>query len=199
MAGTYQCSQQRGGASTLGAGAQQSKQQQQDVLNKVFLTPELPGSFSGLSTLLNETNKLLLKSGSQQKVSQKTVEHFLKGQDAYTLHKELHNKRHFVRNPIKLGAVYDYAQADLMSFVDLETFNKNVKYILTVIDTRSRFIWFKFQKTKGSQETLDQFKLILKEIKPNKFNVLSTDQGKEFSQFATYLKQNGIRYFTQFG
>jgi chromodomain-containing protein len=170
------------------------EQQEEALFNKVYLTPENPGSFSGISALLNETNKLLLHSKSP-KVSRKTVVHYLKSKDAYTLHKEA--RRQFVRNPIKIGPVYDYAQADLMSFIDLAKYNKGTKYVLTVIDTRSRFLWFKFQKSKTAQETAQKFQQILRDIKPHKFALVSTDQGKEFALFPSLLKTLGIRYFTQ--
>jgi hypothetical protein len=167
------------------------------VLEEIYFDPKKPGSFSSAQTLLNETNKLLLANG-KPKVPYKTVVRFLRGNETHTLHKEVQNQN-YVTNPVKILSVYNAAEADLLSFVDLAEYNEGVKYVLTVMDLRSRYLWFKFQKGKTMEETTENFEKILKEISPNKFQVVRTDRGGEFGEtFSKMLKAKKIKYFQQY-
>ena len=55
--------------------------------------------------------------------------------------------------------------------------NNGIKYLLTVIDVFSKFVWIVPLKRKAGQEVADAFSRILKERKPCKVWV---DKGKEF-------------------
>ena len=56
-------------------------------------------------------------------------------------------------------------------------YNNEIKYLLTVIDVFSKFVWIVPLKRKTGQEVADAFSRLLKERKPCKVWV---DRGKEF-------------------
>ena len=69
--------------------------------------------------------------------------------------------------------------ADLAEMESLPSKNKNVKYLLCVIDVFSKYAWVKLLKDKKGKTVLDAFIKIVNESnhKPNK---LWVDQGREF-------------------
>ena len=64
--------------------------------------------------------------------------------------------------------------------LDLQAFSKDndgIKYLLTVIDIFSKFVWVIPLKRKTVQEVASTFSRILKERKPSKIRV---NEGREF-------------------
>jgi len=173
-------------------------EEHRQVLKDIYFTPEKPGSFSGIHSLLREANKLLLSMG-KPRVPYRSVVHFLKSEPTYTLHKEVKNQK-FVTNPVKIGAVFHSCECDLLEYADLVEFSsERYKYVLTVIDVRSRYVWYKFQRTKTSSETAKAFASVLVDIEPNKWEVCRTDAGNEFMgrEFQQLCKDRGIKHFRQ--
>ena len=52
---------------------------------------------------------------------------------------------------------------DLVFLTGLEKYNDNVKYLLTVIDTFTRFAWIRMLKDKMADTVLNAFKSIINE------------------------------------
>lgn len=103
------------------------------------------------------------------------------------LHKPI--SKNFRRRRTIIKGLDDLWQADLGQLDLYAKFNKNYKYILTVIDCFSKFLWMKPLKTKSGEEVATAFESILQNRKPHN---LQTDQGKEF--FNTNFKELMVKY-----
>ena len=76
-----------------------------------------------------------------------------------------------------MNSIDEIWAADL---IDMQTFsedNNGIKYMLTVIDIFSKFVWIVALKRKTGQEVANAFSRILKERRPSKMCV---DKGREF-------------------
>ena len=118
---------------------------------------------------------------------------WLQTQDTYTLHRSARKK--FPRNKIQVAGIDDQWEADLIDVQKLAKENKNFKYLLTVIDSLSKYAWVVPLKDKTGESVLKAFKQILKSRQPNK---LRTDKGKEFLNWKVqhFLKLKRILFFT---
>ena len=96
---------------------------------------------------------------------------------AEELHKPLIKK--FKRTKVCARFKDNIWAADLAEMESLSSKNKNVKYLLCVIDIFTKFAWVKPLKDKKGKTVLNAFIKIVNESnrKPNK---LSVDQGREF-------------------
>lgn len=114
---------------------------------------------------------------------------------------ELHRsaRKNFKRRHYQMRGINDTFQADLIEMIPYATQNKNYKYILTVIDTFSKFAWAMPLKTKTGKEVTTAMKHIFKSSLRIPKN-LHTDQGKEFYNqlFNTLMKQNGINHYSTY-
>lgn len=106
---------------------------------------------------------------------------------------ELHRpaRINFPRRRTIIKGLDDLWQMDLGQLDRYAKVNKNFKYILTVIDCFSKFIWAKPLKTKTGEEVTHVFESILKESGRRPKN-LQTDQGREF--FNTHFKKLMQKY-----
>lgn len=106
---------------------------------------------------------------------------------------ELHRpaRINFPRRRTIIKGLDDLWQMDLGQLDRYAKVNKNFKYILTVIDCFSKFIWAKPLKTKTGEEVTHAFESILKESGRRPKN-LQTDQGREF--FNTHFKKLMQKY-----
>ena len=76
--------------------------------------------------------------------------------------------RKFQRRRVNVNGVDEIWAADLM---DMQAFSKDnigIKYLLTVIDIFSKFVWIVPLKRKTGQEVAHAFSKILRERKPYK-------------------------------
>ena len=114
-------------------------------------------------------------------------------QDVYTLHKPL--KHRFPTRRVLVSRIDDQWQADLVDMQKLKSINKNIKYILTVIDIFSKYAWAIPIKNKTGDEITNAFKEIFKDRIPGK---LHTDKGLEFlnSKTQSLLKNKKIHWFS---
>ena len=96
-----------------------------------------------------------------------------------TLAEELHKPvtRKFTKRRVYVNGIDKIWAADLVDMKSLEKFNEGVKYLLTVIDTFSKYGWIKPLKNKTGVEVANALRQIFKERKPEK---LWVDKGKEF-------------------
>ena len=112
-----------------------------------------------------------------KKITLKKVKEFLQKQDTYTLHKPV--RRKFKRRKIMSKGVDYLWQADLIDLQPISKENKGNRFLLTIIDTLSRFGFAVPVKDKTGQTMVQAFKKIFSSSKrvPTK---LFTDSGPEF-------------------
>ena len=148
----------------------------------VYYDPSNPGSFGGVDRLWKEVG------GSKE-----DVEDWLKTQDTYTLHRPARKK--IKRNRIQVAGLDDQWEADLVDVHGLAPYNNNFKFLLTVIDTLSKYAFAVPIKNKTGESIVKAFTQIFKARQPRK---LRTDSGKEFLNrpFQQFLKAKKIIFFT---
>jgi len=153
------------------------------LLKEIYFNPKHIGSFGGPHRLSAATG-----------VSLKDAVTFLQHYETYTTNKSVKHK--FFRRKMTSHEV-DYCwQADLIDISKYSRLNKGTKYLLTVIDTLSRFAFVKPLRKKDGKSVTESFKeLILNSNRKPKF--IQTDEGKEFfnKQFYNLLKEQDIKLF----
>ena len=149
---------------------------------KVFYDPKHPAGYGSAKDLAKAVGG-----------TQKEAKIWLQSQNTYTLHKPI--RKRFPRNKIVVAGIDDQWEADLIDVQSIHSENKPYKYILTVIDSLSKYAWALPLKDKTADSMVSAFKTIFKERIPRK---LRTDRGKEFlcSKLQDLLKEKGIIYFT---
>ena len=141
-----------------------------------------PYSFGGLNTVQRYFPK----------ASKSLIRDALAGLDTYTIHRETKNPK--VYNPIYVRNPRELFQADLIELKGgLPEKNNNVKFLLVVIDTFTRFAWIEPLTSKDARPVLNAYKKIHARSQPLE-KALLTDQGGEFQNrlFWGYLKGKNI-------
>ncbi len=157
------------------------------LLNSVYNNPSSTAYLAGVGAVYRVAKE------KNSKVTLLDVKNFLRGQNAYTLHKPV--RKRFPRNKVDSVALdYDW-QIDLVDLRSLKKYNNGYTMLLTCIDVFSRYGWAVPLKNKQPITVLAAFKEILGGgRKP--WRVMS-DSGTEFkSVFKQFLKDNDIHYFT---
>ena len=149
---------------------------------EVYYDPSNPGSFGGVDRLWKEVG------GSKE-----GVEDWLKTQDTYTLHRPARKK--IERNQIQVAGLDDQWEADLVDVHGIAKYNNNYTFLLTCIDSLSKFVFVIPLKDKTGDSIVKAFTKIFKTRQPRK---LRTDSGKEFlnKKFQQFLKARNIIFFT---
>ena len=155
-------------------------------MKETYKDPKVAASFGGVNALYRV---------SKGKVSRKNIQNWLKGIDAYTLHKPI--KKKFPTNRVIVRSIDQQWQADLADLSCLQKYNQGFRYVLTCIDILSKYAWAIPLKSKKSEDIVNAFKTIFSTRKPK---ILQTDRGTEFKnfKFQKFLKQEGVRFFTTF-
>jgi hypothetical protein len=108
--------------------------------------------------------RLLHASRQQSKVKQRKkpaeINDWLLHQVAYTLHRPL--RRRLPRNPDSVTHILDFWECDLLDVQSLSKFNDVYKYVLTVIDTFSKFLHIVSLKSKTCSVVTSAFESVLK-------------------------------------
>jgi transposase InsO family protein len=168
------------------------KASKRKLLSKIYTDPSDPGSFGGVDRLWKS-----VKRQKKKKVSVKyaDVTKFLKGQETYTLHKQI--RRKFTRNPTIVKGIDAQWQADLADVSQLSAKNDGHNFLLTVVDCFSKFAWVVPVKQKSSVEMLASFQKLFANSNPRIPKRLQTDKGKEFlnASVQQYLKKMGVEHF----
>lgn len=148
------------------------------------------GAFRGIEPLYQEC-----KRRGVEAVTRKKVENFLAKVNAYNLYRPV--RQRFNRIPIYAHYVDQQWQADLAEMQSLAPANDGNRYILTVVDTLSKFAFAQPVKTKSASDVADAFKRVLSDAAPRRPTRLHTDKGKEFfnSVFKELMKNNEIQHF----
>lgn len=114
---------------------------------------------------------------------------------------ELHKpaRRKFKRRPIQMQGIDVHWQADLADVSSIAKFNKKHRFILTVIDTFSKFAFARGLKSKKGEDVTDAMKSIFIESK-RVCDRLETDRGKEFynKHFQNLLCEYKIKHYSTF-
>lgn len=117
-----------------------------------------------------------------------------------TIVNELHSKarKNFVRRRVVMKGIDDLWQADLVEMGNYSTVNKGYKYLMTVIDTFSKYAWAEPTKTKNADDVSKAFQkiLLLGRIPKN----LQTDDGKEFfnKEFKKLMDKYSINHYSTY-
>ena len=161
-----------------------------EVLCKIYHDPKDPGSLSGVERLLRRARQLHVLC-----VTRKTVQEYLRSEQAYTLHKPA--RRQFIRNHTYVAGIDAQWQADLADMQGIARQNHGMRYILTVIDVFSKFAMAIPVNSKDAKAITAAFKQALTVANPRHPRHLQTDKGKEFfnSDFQTLMKRHGIHHF----
>lgn len=114
---------------------------------------------------------------------------------------ELHKpaRRNYPRRRVIMLGINDLLQADLVEMKPYAKINKNYKYLLTIINTFSKFAWAIPIKDKSANATTLAMESVLRTLKYSPKN-LQTDDGKEFfnSQFRKLIDKYGINHYSTY-
>lgn len=113
---------------------------------------------------------------------------------------EIHSpaRKNFPRRRVIMKGIDDLWQADLVEMGNYSKINKGYRYILTVIDTFSKYAWAEGVKTKNALDVSKAFTNILEMGRiPNN---LQTDDGKEFfnKEFDKLMKKYSINHYSTY-
>lgn len=154
-----------------------------DEIRKNYTSLNSPIAFSGISNIRRY----------YPQASAQLIREALAGNETYTLYREPKRPKHY--NPVYVRKPREIIQADLIDLQKLANNNKGIKYLLTVIDSYTRFAWVRALKDKKSDTVLNAFKDIVEHNMNNEIGeVFLADQGSEFinSKFRTYLRNNNV-------
>jgi len=156
-------------------------------LSKIYYDPANGASFSSVQKLY-EAVKLKFPEASKT-----DVKNWLSGELAYTLH--FPARKLFSRNRILVNHINEQWEADLVDLKEFSKFNNNYKYILTVIDSFSKFAYAVAIKSKTGNSIVSAFEKIFKK---NICFKLRTDRGTEFlnKNVQSIFKKYNIIHFT---
>jgi Integrase core domain/Chromo (CHRromatin Organisation MOdifier) domain len=156
------------------------------VLTKIFYDIENPAGFASVRKLWEATGKAYTLT---------KIKNWLAAQNTYTLHKQ--KRLNFKRSVFFVSNIDDIWQADLNDMRSVKNDNDGFCYLLTVIDTFSKYVWVEPLKRKTGLEVTAAFEKIFRESgrKPLKLNC---DQGKEFlnKSFINFLNKHDVEIYT---
>lgn len=149
-----------------------------------YTTPGHPIAFGGIQTIYKYYDG---------KLTIKDIQNVLKTFENYTLHKETHESS---RNPSFSHFKGYQWQMDLVDIQALSKYNDGNRYILTVIDTFTRYAFCRLVTFKTSPLVLKAFKSILREAN-RKPLVIVLDGGAEFRNkvFHAFCKSLNIELY----
>ncbi len=140
-------------------------------LSQLYYNLESPASFAGIDSIYRA-----VKNDGKYQISRNKIRQWLQTQHTYTLHKPVRYR--FKRNRVIVGRIDDEWEADLVIMGSLSTHNNGHKYVLTVIDVLSKYVWVEPLKSKTGECLVQAFgKIIKKGRKPRMFH---TNKGTEF-------------------
>lgn len=116
--------------------------------------------------------------------------------------KEIHRyaSRTFPRRRFIQRGLDDTWQIDLIDMQKYSRDNNGYKYILTCIDTFSKYAWLKPLKTKNADDVMKAMNNILSDSRGRKPKNIQSDDGKEFFnvKFKSLMTRNNINHYSTF-
>jgi len=154
-------------------------------LKRSYIYPMHPVAFSGINTLYKYY---------QPHLTLEDIQNALSEIESYTLHKEFHKQP---RNPSYSHYPRYQFQIDLIDVQSLAPFNNGIRFLLTCIDTYTRFAFVRPLLSKHAKPVLDAFKSILHEAKTYP-KMLVFDRGTEFynDDFRRFCEENNIKIYS---
>lgn len=151
-------------------------------IRRNYLSGTHPISFSGRSNVKRY----------YPQASQSLINDALAGLDTYTIFRE--EKKPRVYNPIYVREPRELIQSDLIDLHTIANKNRNVKYLLVVIDSFTRFAWVRPLLSKNTDAVLSAFKDIVRNMPGGIGKAFMSDQGTEYVNrvFRNYLTENGV-------
>ncbi|XP_057341081.1 uncharacterized protein LOC130678116 [Microplitis mediator] len=115
---------------------------------------------------------------------------------AYELHRPV--RRNYQRRHVDIRALDETWQADLVDMIPYATVNKGNKYLLTGIDTFSKYAWAVPIESKSGSDVTRAMKSIFQQGRVPKN--LHVDQSKEFynKEFQELIKHKNINMYSTF-
>lgn len=126
-------------------------------------------------------------------LSRKDIKKFLSSLPEYTKTRRYVQKFH--RNYIFAPTKRYLLQTDLKDLKELSKSNKNYRYILILIDCKTRYLWARLLRTKNKEEVTHAFRELIQETGP--FLHLCSDSGKEYvnSEFKGLMREHNINFY----
>ena len=165
-----------------------NRNMEENQLDKLYTDTKRNGAFRGIRAFHRDCKAAGLD------ITIKKVKEFFSRVNAYNLYRPV--RRKFERNPIYAHNVDQQWQADLADMNLLQDANDGHRYILTVVDTLSKYAFAEPIKKKNGPEVAQAFKRILNKAKPRKPTRLQTDKGKEFYNIDFKKACAGIQHFS---
>jgi len=150
-------------------------------LKQNYNTAGHPIAFSGINSIYNYYKGIL---------DLEKIKDVLSSIETYTLHREFHKEQ---RNPSYSHFKRYQFQADLVDFQKYSKSNDGVNYLLTVIDTFTRYAFVRPLQSKHAEKVVNAFVSIFEEsITLPK--ILTFDRGSEFTNnyFKEFCRLNNI-------
>lgn len=159
----------------------------ENYLKKIYYDTKHPSSYGSIDSLYK------FAKFKYPNLTKKKILEFLSEQYTYTLHRNA--RKNFVRNKIYVTHIDEQWEADIVDMQEFSRQNNNFKFILTVIDVLSKYLWAIPLKNKSALSVTSAVKKIFVERKPLK---IRTDRGKEFDNilFKNLCRKNNIIFFT---
>ena len=155
-----------------------------EALTATYYNPREPASFGGAHPLWRS---------AAPAVPFDNVKEWLKGQDAYTLHKPA--RQRFSRRITEVGGENQQLQADLIDIRNHRDFNDDNSFILTCVDVFSKRAWAVPIKNKTGERVREGLKRILDDVAHTH---IQTDKGKEFynERVQDLLRERKVKHFS---
>ena len=156
----------------------------EQYLKRIYYDSKNPASFSGLGKFYNYVKR------NRKDISKSSVFKWLRKQEAYSLHRQTFKPQ---RTPIVVAGIDDQWIADLMDMTKFQDQNDNVKYLLVVIDTFSKYLWIRPLSSKTGASVAEAFRSIFAEgRKPQR---IRSDKGQEFRAkvVQALMTSNGVK------
>lgn len=158
-----------------------------EILRRIYYDQANSASFS--------TDKILYKAAKEHysELKLKDVQAWLKREITYTLHRP--TRKRFVRNPIRVSKIDEQWEADIVEMQDFKRVNNGYRYILTMIDSFSKYAFAVPLRDKTGGSVATALREIFSKRHPQN---LRTDKGKEFlnAHVQKLLKDLQINFFT---
>jgi len=155
--------------------------------SRLYYDPARPTAFSTLRKFVVAVKKNNIKLDD--------IREWLEKQDAYTPHRPI--RKRFASNPYTVNNVMNVWQCGLVDVRALDKFNDYYKYILSVIDVFSKFLYLVPLRSKTGTAVASAFTSIFEVSSRRRRPVwVRTDKGKGFlnKHFQEILKREGIQF-----
>ena len=159
------------------------------TLDRLYNDPSSPSAFAGVERLWEAAKEELGPN-----VKKKDIARYLEGHRTYSLMRP--RRVRFPRAKTVAAGFMTDVQADLADLQSLAKHNKGHRYLLVAVDVLSKRIFVVPLKTKGSEDMLEAFKILISKMPMAPHRIFS-DNGKEFKNklLNDYFKKEEIEKY----